>query len=120
MVFRPALRSSKAMFRPKASVSRVFLLLDFDHRRRIQIFRAREYAFKLLGAGISSDRKNQTPIVDGDREVAGLPRQELTDRSLGEHEDQFFKPKVWRQKLILIWVSFFSIGVRAKARLVSK
>jgi len=40
MVFRPALRSSKAMFRSIASSSRVFLPLGFDHRRRIQFFRA--------------------------------------------------------------------------------
>jgi len=42
MVFRSALKPFKAMFRRKASISRVLLLLDFDHRQRIQFFRARE------------------------------------------------------------------------------
>jgi hypothetical protein len=35
----------------KASMSRVLLLLDFDHRQRIQFFRAGEYAFRVQGAG---------------------------------------------------------------------
>jgi hypothetical protein len=49
MVFRSALKPFKAMFRRKASMSRVLLLLDFDHRQRIQFFRAREYAFRVKG-----------------------------------------------------------------------
>jgi len=49
MVFRSALGSFKAMFRLKASMSRVLLVLDFDHRQRIQFFRAREYAFRIQG-----------------------------------------------------------------------
>jgi len=62
MVFRSALRSFKAMFRLKASMSRVLLLLDFDYRQRIQFFRVREYAFRVKGAAISSDHKKQNPI----------------------------------------------------------
>jgi len=62
MVFRSALRSFKAMFRLKASMSRVLLLLDFDHPQRIQFFRAREYTFRVQGAAISSDHKMQNPI----------------------------------------------------------
>jgi hypothetical protein len=38
-------------------VSRVLLLLDFEHRQRIQFFWAREYAFGVQGAAISSDHK---------------------------------------------------------------
>ena len=62
MVFRSALRPFKAMSRLKASMSRVLLLLDFDHRQRIQFFRAREYAFRVQGAAISSYHKKQNPI----------------------------------------------------------
>jgi hypothetical protein len=50
----------------KASMSRVLLLLDFDHRQRIQFFRAGEYAFRVQGAAISSDhnkKKSETQYL---------------------------------------------------------
>ena len=89
MVFRSALRPFKAMFRLKASMSRVLLLLDFDHRHRIQFFRAREYAFRVQGAAITKtkilypliaserlgfffSKKNQGQVVSGGNEKVAL------------------------------------------------
>jgi hypothetical protein len=69
MVFRSALRPFKAMFRLKASMSRVLLLLYFDHRQRIQFFRSREFAFRVQGAAISSDHKKQNPISSMQKEL---------------------------------------------------
>jgi hypothetical protein len=63
MVFRSALRSFKAIFWLIASMSRVLLLLDFDHRQRIQFFRAREYAFRVQwGSDIKRSQKAKSCI----------------------------------------------------------
>jgi hypothetical protein len=62
-VFRSALRSFKAIFRLKASMSRAFLLLDFDHRLGIQLFRAWQHGFAAQRGQTSSNRKKQNLIL---------------------------------------------------------